>query len=37
LPYGQEGVLVQSINVDEATGLLARRYEPGGYLEGRLE
>jgi predicted amidohydrolase len=37
LRYGQEGVLVQSINVDEATGLLARRYEPGGYLEGRLE
>lgn len=28
LPYGQEGVLVQSIQVDEATGLLARRYAP---------
>jgi predicted amidohydrolase len=33
LPYGQEGVLVQSINVDEASGLLARRYDPGRYLE----
>lgn len=26
LPYGQEGVLVQEINVEEATGLLAKRY-----------
>jgi predicted amidohydrolase len=28
LPYGQEGVLVQEIHVDEATGLLAQRYAP---------
>jgi N-carbamoylputrescine amidase len=31
LPYGQEGVLVQAINVEEATGLLARRYAPDRY------
>jgi predicted amidohydrolase len=31
LPYGQEGVLVQTINVDEATGLLANRYAPERY------
>jgi len=28
LPYGQEGVLVQAIKVEEATGLLANRYAP---------
>ena len=28
LPYGQEGILVQTINVEEATGLLANRYAP---------
>jgi predicted amidohydrolase len=28
LPYGQEGVLVQTIKADEATGLLATRYAP---------
>src|SRR6185436_19295410 len=28
LPYGQEGVLVQTIDVEEATGLLANRYAP---------
>jgi predicted amidohydrolase len=33
LPYGQEGVLVQAINVDEATGLLAKRYAPERYQE----
>jgi predicted amidohydrolase len=32
LPYGQEGVLVQDINPDEATGLLAARYAPERYL-----
>jgi len=26
LPYGQEGVLVQEINIEDATGLLATRY-----------
>lgn len=31
LPYGQEGVLVQEINVEEATGLLAARYAPERY------
>ncbi len=33
LPYGQEGVLVQTINVEEATGLLATRYAPERYGE----
>ena len=33
LPYGQEGVLVQAINVEEATGLLATRYAPERYQE----
>jgi predicted amidohydrolase len=33
LPYGQEGVLVQDINVEEATGLLAARYAPERYRE----
>jgi predicted amidohydrolase len=31
LPYGQEGVLVQAINPEEATGLLAARYAPERY------
>ncbi len=33
LPYGEEGVLVQAIDVDKATGLLAARYAPGRYQE----
>ena len=33
LPYGQEGVLVQEVKVDEATGLLARRYAPERYQQ----
>jgi predicted amidohydrolase len=33
LPYGQEGVLVQAIKVEEATGLLATRYAPDRYRE----
>lgn len=33
LPYGEEGVLVESINVEEATGLLAARYAPERYRE----
>src|SRR5579883_2576032 len=33
LPYGQEGVLVQPISVEEATGLLAHRYAPERYQE----
>src|SRR5262245_19728658 len=36
LPYGQEGVLVQAIDVGEATGLLAARYAPERYQEFRL-
>ena len=35
LPYGQEGVLVQAINVEEATGLLAARYAPDRYQEAQ--
>jgi predicted amidohydrolase len=35
LPYGQEGVLVQAINVEEATGLLAKRYAPDRYRDHR--
>lgn len=31
LPYGQEGVLVQEIDIGKATGLLARRYAPERY------
>jgi len=33
LPYGQEGVLVQEVKLDEATGLLARRYAPERYAD----
>jgi predicted amidohydrolase len=35
LPYGQEGVLVQAIQVEEATGLLATRYAPERYQDSR--
>jgi predicted amidohydrolase len=37
LPYGHEGVLVQTINVEEATGLLATRYAPERYQESPSE
>ncbi len=37
LPYGEEGVLVQEIRTDEATGLLAARYAPERYREAREE
>ncbi len=33
LPYGQEGVLVQEINIEEATRLFAARYAPERYRE----
>jgi len=33
LPYGQEGVLVEAIDVAKATGHLAARYAPERYLE----
>jgi predicted amidohydrolase len=36
LHYRQEGVLVQAIKVEEATGLLATRYAPERYQELRL-
>ena len=35
LPYGQEGVLVQSIDVEAATRLLAARNAPERYREFR--
>lgn len=37
LPYGEEGLLVQAINIEEATGLLAKRYAPERYQEGKAE
>lgn len=37
LPYGQEGVLVQAIKVEEAAGLLATRYAPERQQESGLE
>jgi N-carbamoylputrescine amidase len=37
LPYGQEGVLVQAINVEDATGLLATRYAPERYKDSTVE
>jgi predicted amidohydrolase len=37
LPYGEEGVLVQPINVEEATGMLAARYAPERYQEFKQE
>ncbi len=33
LPYGQEGVLVQAIDLEDATGALATRYAPERYQE----
>jgi predicted amidohydrolase len=33
LPYGQEGVLVEAIDLEEATGLLASRYAPDRYQD----
>ncbi len=33
LPYGQEGVLVQNLQIEEATGMLAARYAPERYQE----
>jgi len=35
LPYGEEDVLVQEIDVDAATGLLARRYAPDRHREAK--
>jgi predicted amidohydrolase len=33
LPYGEEGVLVQAVELEHATGLLAARYAPERYRE----
>ncbi|MEM9448974.1 MAG: carbon-nitrogen hydrolase family protein [Cyanobacteria bacterium P01_E01_bin.6] len=33
LPYGQEGLLVQAIDVEKATGLIAHRYAPERYSD----
>jgi predicted amidohydrolase len=33
LPYGQEGVLVHEIDIEEATGVLAKRYAPERYRD----
>lgn len=37
LPYGQEGVLVQSIDPQKATGLIATRYAPARYAEAATD
>jgi len=34
LPYGEEGVLVEEIDIEEATGVLAARYAPDRHREG---
>jgi predicted amidohydrolase len=34
LPYGEEGVLVREIDLEQATGLLASRYAPERYRDG---
>jgi predicted amidohydrolase len=36
LPYGKEGLLVQSIDLEEATGLLAARYAPERHQEDTM-
>ncbi len=36
LPYGQEGVLVQEIDLEAATGVLAKRYAPDRYQEEKV-
>jgi predicted amidohydrolase len=35
LPYGEEGVLVQALKIEEATGVLATRYAPERYEDVR--
>ncbi len=37
LPYGEEGVLIQEIDVEQATGLLAARYAPERYQDAAPE
>ncbi len=36
MPYGEEGVLVQTIHVEEASGLIAKRYAPERYHDPQL-
>jgi N-carbamoylputrescine amidase len=37
LPYGEEGVLVQEIRLEDATGLLAKRYAPERYKKATTD
>ena len=37
LPYGQEGVLVEEIQVEAATGLIAARYAPDRHRESAVD
>ncbi len=37
LPYGQEGLLVQAIDIEKATGLLAARYAPERYRDATAD
>jgi predicted amidohydrolase len=37
LPYGQEGVLIEEIDLDKATGLIAKRFAPERYLDSILD
>ena len=37
LPYGKEGVLVEEVILEEATGILATRFAPERYQEGRFD
>jgi len=37
LPYGQEGVLVQDVKLEEATGVIAVRYAPERYRDSTVE
>jgi predicted amidohydrolase len=37
LPYGEEGVLVQAVDLEKATGLIATRYAPARYVESTPE
>jgi predicted amidohydrolase len=37
LPYGREGVLVEAIDLEKATGRLARRYAPERYRDAGSE
>ena len=34
LPYGQEGVLIADLDLEQATGMIAKRFAPSRYVEG---